>query len=103
MVDQLEFADVIIINKTDLVDPVTLSKVKSLVKSLNSAADILTSVKSKIDLTRILNTKRFSFEKSIMSAGWLQVRDGCICSLPKLTFRLDFSFACPCFLPPVSA
>ncbi|ORY74273.1 putative cobalamin synthesis protein [Leucosporidium creatinivorum] len=72
MVDQLEFADVIIINKTDLVDAATLAKVKGLVKTLNPSADVLTSVKSKIDLTRILNTKRFSFEKSMMSAGWLQ-------------------------------
>lgn len=74
MVDQLEFADVIIINKTDLVDAATLTKIKGLVKALNPSAEILTSVKSKINLTRILNTKKFSFERSMMSAGWLQVR-----------------------------
>ncbi|GAA5946775.1 hypothetical protein JCM3765_002012 [Sporobolomyces pararoseus] len=72
MVDQLEFADAIIINKCDLVSKNQLEKVKSLVRALNPDASILTSVHSKIDLTKILNTRRFSFEKSMMSAGWLK-------------------------------
>ncbi|GAA5949712.1 hypothetical protein JCM21900_003264 [Sporobolomyces salmonicolor] len=40
--------------------------------SLNPDAAILTSVRSQIDLTKVLNTGRFSFEKSTMSAGWLK-------------------------------
>lgn len=72
MVDQLEFADAIIINKCDLVSKKQLEKIKSLVRALNPEASILTSVHSKIDLTKILNTRRFSFEKSMMSAGWLR-------------------------------
>ncbi|KAI5481577.1 hypothetical protein MNV49_002803 [Pseudohyphozyma bogoriensis] len=71
-VDQLEFADVVILNKTDLVDSATLAKIKALVKSLNPDAEILTSTKSRIDLKKVLDTKRFSFEKSMMSAGWLK-------------------------------
>lgn len=72
MVDQLEFSDVVIINKTDLVDTATLTKIKSLVKSLNPSAKVLTSIRSKVDLKEILNTRRFSFEKAMMGAGWLQ-------------------------------
>ncbi|GAA6062635.1 hypothetical protein JCM10212_000297 [Sporobolomyces blumeae] len=72
MVDQIEFSDVIILNKTDLVSKKDLEKVKSLVKTLNPDAEILTSVRSRIDLKKILNTHRFSFEKSVMSAGWLK-------------------------------
>ncbi|GAA5932117.1 uncharacterized protein JCM15063_001124 [Sporobolomyces koalae] len=72
MVDQLEFADAIIINKCDLVSKKVLDKIKALVRTLNPECALLTSVQSKIDLTKILNTHRFSFEKSMMSAGWLK-------------------------------
>ncbi|BGP46474.1 hypothetical protein JCM10450v2_002319 [Rhodotorula kratochvilovae] len=72
MVDQLEFADVIIINKVDLVAPTQLRKIKSLVSQLNPDAHVLTSVRSKVDLSAVLNTRRFSFERSMMSAGWLK-------------------------------
>lgn len=71
-VSQLEFADVVIVNKMDLVDEPTLKKIKQLVRSLNPDADLLTSVRGKIDLKRVLDTKKFSFEKSMMSAGWLK-------------------------------
>ncbi|GAA6013026.1 hypothetical protein JCM11491_000942 [Sporobolomyces phaffii] len=72
MVDQLEFADAIIINKCDLVSKKDLEKIRSLVRTLNPDCAILTSIKSRVDLTKILNTGRFSFEKSMMSAGWLK-------------------------------
>ncbi|GAA5912529.1 uncharacterized protein JCM6883_005934 [Sporobolomyces salmoneus] len=72
MVDQLEFADAIIINKCDLVSKQDLQKIKALVKTLNPECTVLTSVRSKIDLRKILNTGKFSFEKSMMSAGWLK-------------------------------
>ncbi|KAL8292511.1 hypothetical protein RQP46_001123 [Phenoliferia psychrophenolica] len=72
MVDQVEFADVIIINKADLVDEATLEQVKGVVRRLNPDADILVSTRSRIDLKRVLDTGRFSFAKSLLSPGWLQ-------------------------------
>ncbi|GJN87165.1 hypothetical protein Rhopal_000110-T1 [Rhodotorula paludigena] len=72
MVDQLEFADCIIINKADLVKPAQIQKIQSFIRQLNPEADLLTSVRSKVDLTRVLNTHKFSFERSMMSAGWLK-------------------------------
>ncbi|GAA5976441.1 hypothetical protein JCM10908_005502 [Rhodotorula pacifica] len=72
MTDQLEFADVVVVNKCDLVDTPQLQRIKALIKSLNPAADIVTAVRSQIDLKRVLNTNRFSFEKSMLSAGWLK-------------------------------
>ncbi|GAA5862582.1 hypothetical protein JCM3774_001069 [Rhodotorula dairenensis] len=72
MTDQLEFADVVIVNKCDLVDVAQLRRIKALIKSLNPDADIITSVRSQLDLARVLNTNRFSFEKSMLSAGWLR-------------------------------
>ncbi|GAA5907333.1 hypothetical protein JCM6882_002809 [Rhodosporidiobolus microsporus] len=72
MVDQCEFSDVIIVNKADLVSPSQLDKVIAVVRQLNPTADIVTSVRSNVDLTRVLNTKRFDFEKAVMGAGWLK-------------------------------
>lgn len=72
MVDQLEFSDVIIINKIDLVSKKDLEKTKSLIRTLNPDCTILTSIRSQVDLTHILNTRKFSFEKSMMSMGWLK-------------------------------
>jgi len=72
MVDQLEFSDVIILNKCDLVDATQIRKIKSLIERLNPEANVLTTVKSQVDLGAVLNTHRFSFERSMMSAGWLK-------------------------------
>jgi G3E family GTPase len=80
MVDQLEFADVIIINKVDSVDFETKGRVLALVKTLNPIARVIEASYSKIDVREIINTKRFSFEKAATGAGWLQ-------SLHELTQR----------------
>lgn len=64
--------DVVVVNKCDLVDAGQLRRIKALIKSLNPDADIITAVRSQLDLKRVLNTNRFSFEKSMLSAGWLK-------------------------------
>lgn len=61
-----------IVNKCDLVDAAQIRRIRALIKSLNPDADVVTSVQSQLDLTRVLNTNRFSFEKSMLSAGWLK-------------------------------
>lgn len=80
MVDQLEFADVIIINKVDAVDHDTKGRVLALIKTLNPVARVIEASYSKIDVCEIINTKMFSFEKAATGAGWLQ-------SLHELTQR----------------
>lgn len=75
MVDQLEFADAIIINKTDMVDASTLAKIKSLVKTLNPDADIMTAIRCRVDLKRILDTKRFRYVLTDKSSSRLQLRE----------------------------
>ena len=72
LVDQVEFADVILLNKCDLVSESELSKLKVLIHSLNPVAEILETTRSKIDLHRILNTNRFDFESAQRSAGWIK-------------------------------
>ncbi|GAA5855837.1 hypothetical protein JCM8547_000379 [Rhodosporidiobolus lusitaniae] len=71
-VDQIEFADVIIVNKCDLVSPSQLDKIVSLLRQLNPSAEILTSIRSRVSLDKILNTRKFNFEKAVLGAGWLK-------------------------------
>lgn len=72
LTDQIEFADVIIINKGDLVTPLQLSELKAVIKSLNPVAKIITSEFSKVAPSEILNTGLFDYEKAENSAGWIQ-------------------------------
>ncbi|KAJ3078337.1 hypothetical protein HK102_004566 [Quaeritorhiza haematococci] len=69
--DQIEFSDVILLNKQEAVSPSTLTKCINLLKKLNPRADIIPTSYAKVDLRRILNTGRFDFERASMSPGWL--------------------------------
>ncbi|CAE6476594.1 unnamed protein product [Rhizoctonia solani] len=82
LVDQLEFADVILVNKTDIADKKIVGKVLSLIKTLNPRAKVIPTVRCRVDLGEILNTRRFSFEEAVTGAGWLQsLRE----SIPRVT------------------
>lgn len=70
LTDQIEFANVIILNKTDLVDTKTVGLLKASIQKLNPGAKILTSDFSKVELKEILNTNLFDFEEAQTYAGW---------------------------------
>jgi G3E family GTPase len=70
--DQVEFANVIIINKTDVVDAQTLGRVRAYVKVLNPTAKVLESKYSKVDVKEMLNTGSFDFAEAVASPGWLR-------------------------------
>ncbi|TAE79311.1 MAG: GTP-binding protein [Bacteroidetes bacterium] len=70
LTDQVEFANVIILNKTDLVDAKTVGLLKSAIQKLNPGAKIIHSSFSKIEPKEILNTGLFNFEEAESSAGW---------------------------------
>jgi G3E family GTPase len=72
LTDQIEFADVIILNKTDLVQPDDVELLKRIIGKLNPEAEILTSVMGKVPLQKILNTGKFDFEKAQSNAGWIK-------------------------------
>ena len=72
LTDQVEFADVIILNKTDLVSEYQLGELKAVIRSLNPVAEIVESSFSKVPLNTIVNTKKFNYEKAEASAGWIQ-------------------------------
>lgn len=70
LTDQIEFANVIILNKTDLVADETIGTLEAALKKLNPEAHILRSHFGDIDLSLILNTGLFNFDKASSSAGW---------------------------------
>ncbi|MEM9984906.1 MAG: GTP-binding protein, partial [Bacteroidota bacterium] len=70
--DQIEFANVIILNKTDLVSEDRLGTLKSIINKLNPSAKILESSFSQVDPHLVLNTGLFDFEEAEQSAGWIE-------------------------------
>lgn len=71
MVEQVEFANVIILNKVDLVSKEKIETTKRLVKSLNPKARVMEGSFGKVDLLNILNTNLFDMEEASESPGWL--------------------------------
>ncbi|KAL2074747.1 hypothetical protein VTL71DRAFT_8526 [Oculimacula yallundae] len=84
MIDQIEFADIIIVNKIDMVDDKTLIRIRGLIKTLNPGCKVLeTSLRPSknsenpfgaipLDIKEIIATGRYSEETSIKSSGWLK-------------------------------
>ncbi|SPO21090.1 related to Cobalamin synthesis protein [Ustilago trichophora] len=70
--DQLEFANVILINKCDLVSKEEVERITAFVRLLNPDAKIIPTTRSRVDLKEILNTNLFSYEKAALGAGWLK-------------------------------
>ncbi|MCC9072297.1 GTP-binding protein [Flavobacterium sp. F-65] len=76
LVDQVEFANVIILNKTDLISSESLQILKASIQKLNPVAKILTSVLGKVNPIEIINTGLFNFEEAEVSAGWIRELEG---------------------------
>jgi len=72
LTEQIEFADVLILNKTDLMTPRQVGELKAILHKLNPKAKLIESQFSKVDPAEILNTGRFDFEEASQSAGWIQ-------------------------------
>ena len=69
--DQIDFADVILVNKTDLVSPEELQKVHGMIGALNPQAAIHDTVNSEVPLTNVLGTKRYDPDRASKHEGWL--------------------------------
>lgn len=76
LVDQIEFANVIVLNKTDLIEENEVKEVEDILKKFNPDARIIRSEFSKVDLNEILDTGLFDFEKASQSAGWIKELQG---------------------------
>ena len=72
LIDQVEFADVIIVNKCDLVDARELGRVEAVLHHLNPGAELVRATKGVVPLAMVLDTHRFDMGKAKRSAGWLK-------------------------------
>ncbi|PSC76814.1 cobalamin synthesis isoform B [Micractinium conductrix] len=72
LLDQIEFADVILLNKTDLVPTKEALRLAAFLRRLNPSARVLPTTNSQVDLCEVVGTGRFDIEKAAQSAGWLQ-------------------------------
>ena len=69
-------ANVIILNKTDLVTPERLEVLKASIHKLNPIAKIICSEMGKVNPNEIINTGLFNYEEAETSAGWMQELEG---------------------------
>lgn len=73
LVDQIEFADVILLNKVDSVNESTKSRIIASIKAINSRAALLESNYGKIDPRAILHTQRFDINSAEQMPDWLKL------------------------------
>jgi G3E family GTPase len=72
LTDQIEFANVIILNKTDLVNPADLKLLEGIILKFNPDAQIIKTAFGKVAPKTILNTKLFDYDKAQQAAGWIK-------------------------------
>jgi G3E family GTPase len=68
--EQIEFADVVVVSKTDLVSPQQLKDVRAVIKALNPGATVIDAEKGRVPLHQILGTGKFDLEKASEMSGW---------------------------------
>ena len=76
LVDQIEFADILLVSKTDLVESEDIEKLKAILKSLNTHAQILPISQGQVDVEEVLDTGLFDFERAQQAPGWLKEMRG---------------------------
>lgn len=76
LVDQIEFADVLVVNKTDLLAPEDLTVVEALLTRLNPAARQVRAMHGRVPPAMILNTDWFDLERAETTPGWVAELNG---------------------------
>lgn len=72
LIDQIEFCDVLLLNKCDLVSEEDLEKLEKVIRTLQPKAKIIRTVNGHISPKEILHTNLFDFEEASASAGWIR-------------------------------
>lgn len=72
LIEQIEFCDVLVLNKIDLINEPERERLMAILNSLNPRARIETAEFGKVPLERVLNTGLFDFEEASRAPGWLQ-------------------------------
>ena len=76
LIDQVEFADVIVLNKLDLVSEDQAGEVEAVLAALNPGARILPATRGEVPLASVLDTGLFDYERAESSAGWIRELQG---------------------------
>ncbi len=76
LVDQVEFADVILVSKTDIASKKDVERLEAILKTLNTDAQIIPISKGEVDIDQVLNTGSFNFERAQQAPGWLKEMRG---------------------------
>ncbi|RKD91827.1 GTP-binding protein [Mangrovibacterium diazotrophicum] len=76
LVDQIEFANVILLNKSDLVADKQMNELKEIIQKFNPEAKIIPTYHGQIPTSEILNTGMFDFERASQGAGWIKELQG---------------------------
>ncbi|MEM9064113.1 MAG: zinc metallochaperone GTPase ZigA [Planctomycetota bacterium] len=72
LTDQVEFADVILVNKCDIVDEEGLRQVEGMIRSLNADAKVIRTINAEVDVREIVGTERFDMEQAMASPQWIK-------------------------------
>ena len=76
LVEQVEFADIILVSKTDLVNAPDIDRLTAILKTLNTTAKIIPISNGNVETNNVLDTGLFDFEKAQQSPGWLKEMRG---------------------------
>src|SRR5699024_4794329 len=76
LVDQVEFCDVLLISKVDLLEAEQLVELKGVLRALNPQAELIAMRHGEVALDKVLDTGLFSFERANQAPGWLKEMRG---------------------------
>ena len=76
LADQVEFADVLLVSKTDLVEPSEVERLTAILKSLNTHAQVIPISQGQVPVDEVLSTGLFDFERAQEAPGWLKEMRG---------------------------
>ncbi|MEU9305241.1 GTP-binding protein [Streptomyces sp. NPDC048269] len=98
LMDQIEFADVIVLNKLDLVGPTEVARLRATLARLNPEARIVPAVRGQVTLEQVLGTGLFDVERAQQAPGWVKELNGDHVpeteeyGISSLVFRSDLPF-----------
>lgn len=72
IIQQIEFCDIILLNKASEVTPAELDNIRKIVRAIQPEAEIIECDYADVDLSLLINTHKFNFEKVALSATWVK-------------------------------